>query len=399
MNKTYKIASALFLILVIGLTWLESSEPDPINWTPSYTSNDALPLGAKVFFKSWQDSREDEIVKLKVPPYEFLNDLSPNGTYFFLNDHIGFDDKELDHLLEWVSKGNTLFISAYGFGSNLQDTLNVELKSFINSKGFTSTQQLNLANPLLNTDRSFEFDQDLPAVYFSKIDTLNQTVLGFSSFDVKKDAKKVNFIKSPFGKGEIYLHTVPQSFGNYFLLKDNNYAYAENLLAYFKNDEILWDAYYKSGKSFFSSPLYILLNNRPLKWSYYFVLIGAVLFIIFEGKRKQRPIPVVEPLKNKSFEYTGTIANLYLEQQRYRELGLKKIMLFLEYIRLEYRLETQNPDKEFIQNLSARSGNDPITTEALFKQIKAYPEQQRHSKKDFMQLSERINSFKNKDGK
>jgi hypothetical protein len=399
MNKTYKTAIAIFLILVIGLTWLESSEPDPINWTPSYTSKDAIPLGAKVFFESWQETRNDPLVKLKVPPYEFLRDSSATGTYFFVNDRISFDNQELDHLLDWVSNGNTLFISAYSFGSNLEDTLKVRLNSFINSKGFTSSQKVSLANPVIGSNKTFEFDQELPAVYFHEIDTLNQVILGHSIFQTEEEPQQVNFIRSSFGKGDIYLHTVPQLFSNYFLLNNDNYIYAENLLSYFHKDKILWDAYYKSGKGFFSSPLYILLNNRPLKWAYYFVLFGALIFILFEGKRKQRPIPVVEPLKNKSYEYTGTIASLYLEQQRYRELGLKKISLFLEYIRMEYRLETIELHKEFYQMLSSRSGKDLKTTEGLFKQIEAFQKNHRNTKKEFLMLSENINSFKNKDGK
>ena len=399
MNKTYKIVLGLLLLLVISLTWLETSEPDPINWNESYTSSDNIALGARIFYESWEEVSEDSIEKLRIPPYEYLNREPAQGTYFFLNDYIAFDDDELDDVLEWVAQGNTLFISSSSFGENLTDTLKVATRYVISDNiAFKARPSVNFYNPDLKLKNDLEFDQDLTAMFFSEIDTLNQTVLGYSSYKKEED-KRVNFIRAPFGKGEIYLHTLPQLFSNYFLLKDENYKYAEAALAYIPKEHILWDAYYKSGKSFYSSPLYILLNNRPLRWAYYFVLIASILFILFEGKRKQRKIPVVEPLQNKSYEFTETISNLYVEEKRFYELGLKKIALFLEFIRTEYRIDTQKINSDFFRNLSAKSGNELDTTEKLFQQIENYQNQQQNDKSEFLKLSKNINAFKSKDGK
>lgn len=399
MNKTYKIVFGLLLLLVISLTWLETSEADPINWNASYTDTDNIALGAKIFFESWKEASADSIQKLNIPPYEYLNNDPAQGTYFFLNDYVSFDDDELEDLLQWVSKGNTVFISASGFGENLSDTLKVSTQYYISDEiGFTSRPQVNFYNPELHLEKNLEFDQDLSAVSFGEIDTLQQTILGYSVFNENKE-KRANFIRLPFGKGEIYLHTLPQLFSNYFLLKDKNYVYAEKALAYIPKQQVLWDGYYKSGKSFYSSPLYILLNNRPLKWAYYFVLIASILFILFEGKRKQRKIPVVEPLQNKSYEFTETISNLYIEQKRFYELGQKKIALFLEFIRTHYRLDTQQFNIDFYRNLSAKSGHDLETTQALFQKIESFQEQRKNNKNDFFELSQNINTFKTKDGK
>jgi hypothetical protein len=103
---------------------------------------------------------------------------------------------------------------------------------------------------------------------------------------------------------------------------------------------VYWDKYYKSGKTFYTSSLYILLGNKALKWAYYFLLAGAVLFIIFQGKRKQRAVPVVTPLKNQTYEYSRTIADLYVEQKKYKALAEKKIEHFYDHIRRHYRIDT-----------------------------------------------------------
>ncbi len=398
MNRTYKIAFGLFLLLIISLAWLESSEPDPINWTPSFTAKDKIPLGAFVFYESWKNEQPDNITDIRVPPYEFLSDTTVQGTYFFLNNYVDFDDNELDNVLAWVSRGNKLFISAYNFGENLTDTLKLETASFISADEFKSRPQLNLVNSSLKFEKPLEFDQDLPAVFFQKIDTINNLVLGTASFGGPDPEEKINFIKREFGNGEIYLHSTPQAFSNYFLLKEENYKYAEALLAYFAGNNILWDAYYKSGKSFYSSPLYILLNNRPLKWAYYFVLISAILFVLFEGKRKQRSIPVVDPPMNKSYEFTETVSQLYLEQKKFHELGLKKIALFMEYIRTAYRLDTSDVNEQFYKDLSVKSEKSIEDTKKLFERISYFQDEKRNESDDFFELSKHINSFKKKHG-
>ncbi|TBW28933.1 DUF4350 domain-containing protein [Gramella sp. KN1008] len=399
MNNTYKLAFGLFILLVISLAWLESSEPEPINWTPSYTAGDKIALGSLVFYEHLQAAFPDSISQIKIPPYEYLNGNAANGTYFFLNDQVQFDKDELEDLLNWVSRGNRLFISSNGFGENLEDTLKISTAFFIRADDFQSRPALNLVNPRLKIEKAAEFDQDLPAVYFKKIDTVKHRVLGTASFGQEKPEEKVNFITTSFGNGEIYLHTTPQAFSNYFLLKEDNYRYVGNLLAYLTGNPLIWDAYYKSGKSFFTSPLYILRNNRSLKWAYYFVIIAAIAFILFEGKRKQRPIPVVTPPKNKSFEYTQTLAQLYLERKKFHELGLKKIALFMEYIRISLRLDTSEMNEEFYSKLAAKTENSMETTQRLFKRIINFQNAPENDRKEFLELSKSINSFKNNNGK
>ena len=400
MSKTFKITFAVFLLLVALLTYLEATEPEPVNWTPSYMPVDKIPLGSYVFFHSWKDNDQADIQEVNLPPYEFLLKEHEKGTYFFLNQNIYFDDDELNDLLDWVGRGNDLFLSAQVISSNLLDTLHLERKTYVPGSDLQSIPHLNFVNPKLKSDSAFAFKNDFEAAYFSKIDTANTEVLGSVSFDPKKK-EKVNFIKMKFGEGEIILHITPQAFGNYFLLTNENYRYAEKALAYINKDgKVYWDNYYKAGKSFYTSPLYIFLKNRALKWAYYFVIFGSLLFIIFEGKRRQRPIPVVKPLRNQSYDYAQSIADLYLEQNRYKELALKKIALFLEYVRMKYRISTENIDNEFYRDLASRSGNSLPDTEALFSRFQELQEQKNISQKEFQALSEAINTYKTtKNGK
>lgn len=395
MNKTYKIIFGTLIGLTLLLTYLEATEPAPVNWSSSYMPGDKIPLGSYVFFESWKNSNTSLIEEVNIPPYEFLNQQeTPSGTYFFLNSSIDFDKDELNDLLAWVEKGNTAFISAYSYGKELLDTLNLETRHYLDKKDFTSRPGLNFVHPDLQKDSSYNFTTDITAVYFSKLDTLNNTILGTANFG-KDSIEKVNFIKTGFGKGNIFLHTTPQAFSNYFLLQDKNWQYAEKVLAYVnKKNTLFWDNYYKDGKAFYTSPLYVLMNNRELKWAYYIFLLVALLFILFEGKRKQRAIPVVKPLKNQTYAYTATVGDMYLEEDYSRELGLKKIELFLEYIRAKYRIPTDSIDEEFYENLAATSGNSYKNTKELFERITKFKNMEKVSRQEFHELSQEINAFK-----
>jgi len=403
MSRTSKIFFGFFLLLIVLLTYLEATEPKPVNWTPSYTASDKIPLGSFVFYKSWKQAETREIKEVQIPPFEKFSDSLENGSYFFLNNAVNFDPDELDKILSWVSKGNQLFISARGISAKLLDTLHLETRLLTPTDDLSSKPKLNFKDSRLKTQQDFQFINEFTAMYFKEKDSASITVLGDLRINKKEEKaeRKPNFISANFGEGKIFLHSTPEAFGNYFLLTEQNYRYSENVLAYLnKEAPLFWDTYYKAGKTIYSSPLYILLSNNRLKWAYYFLLAGCVLFIIFEGKRKQRAIPVVKPLKNQSYEYAKTVGDLYLEEKEYQELINKKIDLFLEYIRSNYKLSTKKQDEEFHTLLASKSGNSKTEGKKLFKKMESLSNNTTAGKTAFFELSEAINNYKNpKNGK
>lgn len=398
MHKSQKTILLVFLLLLVGLVYLEATKPQPVNWFPSYDKADKIPLGTFVLHKLMVTSFYEHFEETNQPPFEILKKQSLQGNYLFINNDIEFDKTELDSLLTWTAKGNTLFISANYFGENLLDTLQLKMKTVVNTSGIVTEPLIQLANKSLS-DKTFHIEKDLEVRYFSKIDTLSQTVLGFSGIygdALKTETSHINFIKAPLEKGTIFLHSQPEVFSNYFLLTKSNAEYTSALLSYINTGEtVYWDNYYKSGKHINISPLRVLLNNKYFKWAYYFVLFGILLFIVFEGKRKQRSIPIVTPLTNKSYEYTKTIAGMYLENKEYHPIAQKQILLFLEYIRTKLRLPTDKMNERFYKAVAARSGNTLEDTQELFTFIEKLNSQDYIEQEDVLKLHQKIHRFKN----
>jgi len=398
MSRRQKIYLFLIGITLIGIVYAELSKPRQINWFPSYTSHHKIPFGAYIF-KDLVKKRFDSIVTVDRPPYEFLNQHDVTGTYLFFNDGLRFGPTELEFLLDWTSAGNTLILASTDFEYSVLDTLKIETDIASIPGNFNNEFQVALTHPDLRTDEPMVFDRGISVFHFTEMDSSQTKVVGI--LDKYEESKEqitdtlVNVIKQSFGKGEIILSTFPQAFTNYFILTDTNRDYTAGLMSYIDPEQPLYlDAYYKSGKSFYTSPLYLFLNNPNLKWAYYIMLIAVVVYIIFEGKRKQRAIPVVKPLKNRTVDYTRTIANMYYERSSHGEIARHKIQHFLSFIRINLYLQTSSINEEFYNQLAARSNNDLEEVKQLFAFIKKLEQQDRITKEELERLNTLIENFK-----
>lgn len=399
MSKAYKITLALLVLLLVFLTWVEANEPQEINWSPSYSALDKIPLGTRVLYENLKEQDLD-LQEVNRPPFEFLEDTTVSGTYFFLNNNLALDRNELKKILSWIAKGNTAFFIAENFSENLLDTLDLKMETLVPKKGISSKPLMNLKDTALAHPRPFLFDKETYQNTFSFPDSIPKKVLGVTQLQQDSaviNVPKINFLRDTVGKGMIYLHSTPKAFSNYFLLQENNSEYVEKVLAYLPAQKtIFWDQYYKTGKTFHTSPLFVILNSKALKWAYYFVIIGSVLFIIFEGKRKQRSIPVVEPLQNQTLDFTRTIAGLYLDRKDYKSIASKKIALFLDHVRSHFRISTHEPDENFFERLSGMSGNDKEEIKSLWQLMQRIKAQELVTKEELLEFNRAIAAFKKK---
>lgn len=386
-------------IITLGLIFLmEYNKPKKINWFESYVSHHKIPYGTYVLNDLITNYFPSKVKQVRIPPFEFLTRSDTvKGTYFFVNRSVSFGETELNALLDWVSKGNSLFVASDSFEEQLLDTLKLDLSSIYNGNQINPSFYHQLVNPNLKSD-AVPFEKDYYTQAFHKIDTLNTIALGevYPETDSNDSINRsINVIKQPFGQGQIMLSTFPKALTNYFILKDKNLNYAKGLLSYLDRDNaILMDNYHKSGKSFYTSPMYLFLNTKEFKWAYYLVLIGALVYVIFEGRRKQRAIPVVTPLKNQTLAFTRTIADMYFENGEQRQITEHKIAYFLEYIRSKLNMSTQDIDEAFLKRLAIRSNNRIEEVTDLFGLIKNVQSKQQITDMELQKLNKKIEAFK-----
>ncbi|WOC51675.1 hypothetical protein BPO_1028 [Bergeyella porcorum] len=178
--------------------------------------------------------------------------------------------------------------------------------------------------------------------------------------DYQKENTAV-FVKIKWGKGNLYLHTEPLFLTNYYLLyprKGN--AYLEGVFSYLPNRETLWFVE-KEQQRTSDSPLRFVLSHPPLKYAWWIFLGGLLLFAIFNAKRKQRVVPIIQPPKNQSADFVKSVGNLYLQEGDFHDMMAKKTQYFLYKVRTELLMDTQNLDEHFVKKLHIKT-NVPLET-------------------------------------
>ncbi len=170
----------------------------------------------------------------------------------------------------------------------------------------------------------------------------------------KNNTDQANFIKVKFGKGSIYVHCEPLFITNYYLLKRGSVQYAQDVFSYLDDRETVW--FVKSSSKTSQFFLRFILSNPALKYAWWIFLGGLVLFIFFNAKRKQRIVPIVEPLKNTSVDFVKSIGNLYLQEGDFHDMMAKKAQYFLNKVRMDLLIDTQKLDEEFEKKLQLKTG-------------------------------------------
>jgi hypothetical protein len=197
----------------------------------------------------------------------------------------------------------------------------------------------------------------------------------------------VNFIKVDYKEGSFLLHTQPAAFSNYHLLKDNHSEYTQKLFSYIANQPVYWYQKNLTDESISQSPLRFIFAHPALTWAWYFFLIGMIVFILFNAKRKQRIVPIIKPLENTTVDFTKTIGNLYFQEGNHGNLIDKKIIFFLEKIRTVYLIDTTKLDDAFVKKLHLKSGKDQLLIDKAVRLIHKHQKRYQSTEEDLIEIN------------
>lgn len=397
--KSYRFYILIFLTAITGVFILESTKKKTINWFPSYTSYDKIPYGSFVFHEILKKKiANGSLVENRIPPFEFLSDSTQNGTLFFVNEHVFFGEDEGEKILDFVSRGNNLFIASEKIEPFLLDTLGLDTEIVNDDENFDNLHSFNLSDSNLHTAENYLLEKSRDNYYFSKLDS-TATVLGTTNFVKNKDSidtERPNFIGVPFGKGKIFLLTFPEAFTNFFLLKSNNKNYTAGVLSYIDFEKpFIFDNYYKNGKSYYVSPMHVVLENISLRWAYYLLLMGVLLYVVFQGKRKQRAIPVLEISKNQSIAFVRTIAYQFFSEKNHREIAKLKVAGFLNFVREQLQISLVYHQKGFAETLSQKTGIPIEKAQKLIDLMNRIEKSEPVNQNDLKTLDQYIHTLKN----
>jgi hypothetical protein len=293
------------------------------------------------------------------------------ASYIFINQ--GFEASRLETaaLLRFVAAGHDVFIAAEDFGSTrrglLADTLGFRtvetdtshrLAQVVQDErltGKTDSIQLHLlrARPGMATT-NFRFNA--AAAGYRLALTKRRPHTG-ATLAADERGRPV-LLRLDHGRGHFYLCSVPLAFGNYWVLRPRTADFAFAALSYLPaGHPAWWDEYQKQGREGEQSTLRVLLAHPALQAAYYLSLVVGLLFVFVEARRRQRIIPILNPLPNTTLLFTRTVAGLYQQGRNHTQIAEKKTALFLDYLRTRFQEPTPDlADDTFRERLSQRAG-------------------------------------------
>ena len=408
--KQHRIYLVILLITIIGFILVEIYKPKPVDWAPTFSNKDKIPYGCELLYKVLPNIFPNQkISDEKVPIFSKKRTvkLPPKSNYLYVFSYFRVDSLSLVKLLDYVQKGNSVFIASENF-FGLDDTLHFQT-SYVKDLAINDSASINFINPTIRKLSNYKYQNQAADTYFDiKDSTKNRklfTILG------KNSKGFPNFIRVNFGKGMFFLNSVPMAFTNFYMVKNDNADYAFKALSYLPEQPIFWDEYVNKmsiGKSVKSisksreakgqedvqeSPFKFIVSQPALKWAYFITLSALLIYLIFEGKRRQRIIPIMEIPKNTSLQFVETIGSLYYNQKDHKSIAEKKITHFLAYIRTKFYLKTTEIDQEFKSDLSNKTGISLQEINDLFDYISFVQNNNYIAENQLVILNEQVENF------
>lgn len=404
MDRRAKITLLVLGLILAGILISEVVRPRPLDWKPSYTAESKIPFGCFVLYNELPGLFPGQVLETVQESLYGVLTRSQGGTtsnYLLINESIDLDARETGAILKHVARGNSVFIAASRLGGPLADSLNLAMASDYGMVPGSSL--LTLAHERFQ-GQEYPVSRGTYNAHFSRVDTLATTVLGHVHYERKdylgegpsERLTRPNLIRTDFGQGYFILSATPQAFGNYHML-GGHAQYVAGTLSYLgQRDLLYWDDYQKAGRAYIESPLRFVLDQESLKWAYYLTLTGLLLFVAFRAKRRQRIIPLLEPLENASVEFARAVGSLYQQEGDLSGLIRKKIDYFLAELRDSHRLDPTDLDDRAIGRLAAKAGKDPEETRTLIHYLVKLREKGRHTEAEALKLDKKITAFKQK---
>ena len=328
------------------------------------------------------------------------------ANYLFINDGFAASKPDLKALLGFVARGNDVFVTADDFGGPLGRALGVHtddtapaLPTGVGKPGRPRTDSVTLrfTNPALAGAR-----YRLPAAAGARL--VLDSVPGPGARrgppptgrTLATDAQgRAVLLRLDHGAGHFYLCSVPLAFTNYYFLRPRTAGFAAGALAYLPARQTWWDEYQKQGPLGEQSLLRVLLAYPALRGAYYLALLGTLLFVLVEARRRQRIIPIIKPLPNTTLLFTRTVAGLYRQGRNHALIAEKKVALFLDYLRVRFHEASPDlGDNDFRERLSQKAGLPRARVDELLRLVNRARTAPQIDDRALLQLSRAINAFR-----
>ncbi|MCF3111337.1 hypothetical protein LL912_21300 [Niabella sp. CC-SYL272] len=377
-----KYAPYFLLLLLTGVIFLlfvrtGKKNAKPVSTFVSLKKEDKNPYGTYVAYEGMKHFFPTADLRSNTKNFledTLLNQESPGRLFISIGPQFTISSYELDALVRFIEEGNTVFISCFRPGEELEQLIDGRASvGAIQSYPFADYGPDTMHVELDAAPFPKSYTTRYPGValegYFVRTDKSTTRILG------RGQEGRANFIELRKGKGRLFLHLSPLTFSNYFLLYQNNIEYFSQVFSMIPGDThtIIWDEYYRKRRyannkknGWFAS----IMKQQSFRSGILLALFLLLVFTLLEMRRRQRFIPRIAPPKNDTLDFVKTMGLLYYDKKDNVNLAQKMSAYFLEHLRNKYHIFSKELNEAFVREVSDKSGADPSLVTTIVNQIK-----------------------------
>ena len=375
-SRSFIIAISVLLILMFAL---QLNLPQRYSWIPTFSHKDKNPFGSYVF---------DSIMSQSVPSGYSVTDktlyrICHDGNkvnVLIISDDVNLSKTDVDAIKDIAGRGGNVLIAGNSKTYNTtSDSLMIKNFGACFKYGYFSITSLKrkIKNDASGSRDTIHWSMDndvykdnIYPVYSMMIEDLmtadsadNTEVIAFRTGDAQDKELRVSpvAIRKKVGKGSVILVSAPLLFTNYGILDGSTAEYIFRLMSHIGNNHVVRTTSYMKTQDMAdaeASPLRFFLGQPPLRTALYLALLVITLFLIFNARRRQRVIPVVEQPQNRSLEFVKLIGTLYYHNKDHSDIVRKKFAFFAEELRrlLMVDITDRDADRHSFSVISSRTG-------------------------------------------
>ena len=384
LNKWFVVGILIFLVLMFVV---ELQLPKNFSWKPTFHHADKQPFGCFLFDSMLTKTMPQGYTVTDSSLFQLAKDSMKKRGILVVADQMNLIPAEMKAIFSMANNGSHVMLVAHDLGSFAKDTLGLriwgsgntfDLQNFVKYNKERDTlrwvsdtlgykpQRYAVFNPLLTHRFGFEVD----SAHATIRTPLDKQALNKDGYLLSATMRQ--------GKGYITYICVPLMFTNYAVIDqddDHNRTFGFTLrcLSLMKHLPIVrTQAYCPKYDEAEQTPLRYFLSQPPLRWAIYTAMVGALLFLIFASKRRQRVIPIEKAPENHSLEFIHLVGTLYYHSRERRSLVVRKWTYFAEELRRELHVDVTDAsdDDLTLPGLARQTGMEEKTLRDLILRLR-----------------------------
>lgn len=359
MNKQARLFLVLTIILSFILVFVIPEPSKEVNWKPTYARYDKIPYGYYILYD--QLKRTDITINTThKTPFENYKDEETNrawsekrNTYIIKSLITSISSEDSTALANYLAFDNNLLLLSRNVVGKIFEDMGIKTKAYSNIK--VPDDSVLVSDPVSENKANF-VKRNIN--YIAKYPKNAQILL----VDELGNPIAIYFTHN---HGGVIFCSAPDILSNYAFLTSSKSDLFNEFIKYLPDSENwIWDEYFSTGRRENPSPLRVINAHPAIGGAFYTALIASILLIVFTGKRKTRPIAIIDPIKNKSVEFATIIARLHYKKGDHSELVNKRIKLLHDKIRSTHYFPIKEWNDEEAKRLAKKlkANEDELTS-------------------------------------